>query len=324
MSQQDRCVGSSSVCRTSKLALPSEMLSILSKMSCTGQWKTTRKMKDAVCAAKNFFTWLAEQGIQTLSSVRMENVRAYYMHRMEKVACRPYDRQAMKLAFGYLYETLSIDFDPAAIFSLKVPSRKPLLPAMRQADIAAMLGSIDRSSSLGKRDYAIILTAVSTGLRAVDIAKIRLRDIDWRNGTINIQQSKTNEPISVPLMEGNGEAIQDYILHARPSTDSQVIFLTAAGKARAISPGSLSSMFARRCIKAGLDKVPHDEKAFHSLRRATGKRLTRAGVDVRMIAQILGHRSMVSSERYISLEGETLRCCALELNLVGEGGAVWE
>ena len=224
MSQQDKCVGSSSVCRTSKLALPSEMLSILSKMSCTGQWKTTRKMKDAVCAAKNFFTWRAEQGIQTLSSVRMENVRAYYMHRMEKVACRPYDRQAMKLAFGYLYETLSIDFDPAAIFSLKVPSRKPLLPAMRQADIAAMLGSIDRSSSLGKRDYAIILTAVSTGLRAVDIAKIRLRDIDWRNGTINIQQSKTNEPISVPLMEGNGEAIQDYILHARPSTDSQAHF----------------------------------------------------------------------------------------------------
>ena len=115
---------------------------------------------------------------------------------------------------------------------LKVPTRSNLLPAASPDDIAKVLDAIDRPTPVGKRDYAFILIGATTGLRLADIASLRLKDLDWRNGTIDVVRRKTSVAISVPLVRGIGDALSDYILCGRGTTKCDYVFLVADGSRR--------------------------------------------------------------------------------------------
>lgn len=80
-------------------------------------------------------------------------------------------------------------------------------------EVGCMLESVDTSTGAGMRDYAIMLLAFETGLRGVDIRKIKLSDIDWRHGRIRICQNKTSEPLILPLTGRAMNAIADYALY---------------------------------------------------------------------------------------------------------------
>ena len=88
-----------------------------------------------------------------------------------------------------------------------------------------MLDAVDRKTKRGKRDYAILLLGVVTGLRAVDIVNLELGDIDWIRGEIKLVQAKIRKTVVLPLTADVGEAIKDYILNVRPAADTQKIFL---------------------------------------------------------------------------------------------------
>src|SRR5690606_25851605 len=81
------------------------------------------------------------------------------------------------------------------------------------------------TSAIGKRDTAIIMLAFDTGLRAIDITRLCLGDIDWLSGEIHIVQSKTKRPLSLPLHASVMNAVADYILEARPKSTSKEVFL---------------------------------------------------------------------------------------------------
>lgn len=83
---------------------------------------------------------------------------------------------------------------------------------------------IDRSTAMGKRDYAMIMTAAVTGIRSVDIINLTFDAIDWINGEIRIIQHKTGKTLALPLTTDVGEAIQDYILNGRPKSDLPFVF----------------------------------------------------------------------------------------------------
>lgn len=286
-------------------------------------WTSPRTKAQVLSTTRNLLRWLCEQGHQDLSRVGLSDVRAYYMHRAKVVTYFKSARYTMKLAFRYFRRTGRIGFDPASVFALKVPTHSKLLPAASPDDIAKVLDAIDRSSPLGKRDYAFILVGATTGLRLADIASLRLKDMDWRNGAINVVQRKTSVAISVPLVRGIGDALSDYILHGRRKTTCDDVFLVADGSRR-VSSSAMAGMFLRRCRQAGVTRTSRDGKSFHSLRRSVGKRLTGAGVSVEVVAQVLGHGDLVSAEKYICLDAASLRCCALDFRGVGNGGDQWK
>ncbi len=286
-------------------------------------WTSSRTKAQVLSTTRNLLRWLCEQGHQDLFRVGLSDVRAYYMHRAKDVTYFKSARYTMKLAFRYFRETGRIGFDPASVFALKVPTRSKLLPAASPDDIAKVLDAIDRSTPLGKRDYAFILVGATTGLRLADIASLRLKDLDWRNGAINVVQRKTSVAISVPLVRGIGDALSDYILHGRRKTTCDDVFLVADGSRR-VSSSAMAGMFLRRCRQAGVTRTSRDGKSFHSLRRSVGKRLTGAGVSVEVVAQVLGHGDLVSAEKYICLDAASLRCCALDFSGVGNGGDQWK
>ena len=87
--------------------------------------------------------------------------------------------------------------------------------------------SIDRSGSIGKRDYAMFLLATRLGLRASDIANLRFIDIDWENDEITITQYKTKKKITLPLLADIGNAIIDYLKYGRPKFTSQQVFISS-------------------------------------------------------------------------------------------------
>lgn len=132
-------------------------------------------------------------------------------------------RQYFKYAF--LHEYVS---KPIEAFLPHPPQRsRTKLPTVWSEDqIEQLIHSVDITTPIGKRDYAIILLAARLGLRIGDILSLTLNDIDWSKKIITITQGKTREPLSLPLPDDAGWAIIDYLKNGRPITDYPNIFVT--------------------------------------------------------------------------------------------------
>ena len=89
----------------------------------------------------------------------------------------------------------------------------------------AQLASLDRTSSRGLRDRAIILCAARLGLRATEVVELELDDIDWRNGTVRVRRRKTGHGALLPLPQRVGAAVADYLRNGRPETLARNVFV---------------------------------------------------------------------------------------------------
>ena len=146
---------------------------------------------------------------------------------------------------------------------------------------------IETETPCGKRDYAMVVLAVSTGLRCCDIVALRLDGIDWRRDEIRLVQAKTSKPLVLPLPPLAGNAVAEWILHGRPDCDAPEV--RRAPYSRSLWPNSTgSTLMRRRLARAGIDHAAHDGKSFHALRRSAGTRLIESGAGLPLAAQILG------------------------------------
>ena len=101
-----------------------------------------------------------------------------------------------------------------------------MIPPYSHEEIKCIVDSIDITQPLGKRDYAIMLFAFDTGLRGIDIIRLKKQDVDWKAGTLSIKQSKTKHPITQVLKGIVLNALADYILNARTDNGEKEIFLS--------------------------------------------------------------------------------------------------
>lgn len=265
--------------------------------------------------ARKFFGWLIEQGINNLSSITNELLKNYILYcagSMSNASLKDV-RFSMRCIFKYLHDHGHVESNFGPVFSLQTPMKRDLKPATDPEEISLTLDVIDTETAVGKRDYAIILLAVVTGLRACDIVNLSLGDIDWKTGEIRITQKKTNNALALPLTKDVGEAIKRYILENRPAIKCDKVFLRSKAPFTGLHKGSLNTVYKKYRELAGFKCVALDGKSFHSLRRTVGKRYVTAGIPVEMIAQVLGHADVKSTDRYISLDTTGLKMCALSL-----------
>lgn len=261
--------------------------------------------------AKTYFKWLITQGYYDLSRVTVDVVKQYLVDCASRLSGSSLDtiRRAIKKICVYLFEQ-GVCTDPCErLFSFAVPIPKSIKSVIPQEEIALTLGVIDRDTNIGKRDYASILLAVVTGLRAVDISNLKLNDIDWRNGEIRINQSKTGKSLALPLTTDVGTAIQDYVLNGRPASELTNVFLRSRSPASGITHGILYGQFNTYRVKAGLPR-----RGFHGLRRTLGTNMVISGAPVTTVSQTLGHADLDSTRRYISLDSKHLKDCALDFS----------
>ena len=194
------------------------------------------------------------------------------------------------------------------------PRRVRALPCFTREETGRLLEGIEKETPCGKRDYAMVALAVSTGLRGCDIVALRLDEIDWRRDEIRLVQAKTAKPLVLPLTALAGNAVAEWILHGRPDCDVPEVFVRLKAPLVKLGSSTGSTLMRRRLTKAGIDHVAGDGRSFHALRRTTGTRLIESGAGLPLAAQVLGHARIDSSRRYIALASEQLRQCCLPLD----------
>jgi integrase len=177
----------------------------------------------------------------------------------------------------------------------------------------ALLAAVDRASPIGKRDYAILLLATRLGLRAGDIREMRLDQLDWGQARIHVVQAKTGVPLELPLTEEVGEAIIDYLRHARPPVIHREVFLRQNAPFEPFGQdNNLHSIITSYRRKAGIELPAQSRRGLHSLRHTLASRLLETGVPLDTIAGTLGHLSPETTRLYLRIDVNDLRRVALD------------
>jgi len=302
--------------KPSKFVLNDYYEQIIERFLDDRNWHTNTR-GDVKWTARKFFFWLLKNGHKDFTNVGAKEIQGFVVHCSDTMRISGVHniKLYMKHLCDYLfrYELLTSNFN--GLLSFRVNRETRVLPATPWSEIEAVLKIIDRTIIKGKRDYAIILLASVTGLRAIDIARMKLTDINWQRGEIKIVQSKTWEPVALPLTHDVGNAIKDYILNGRYKCDSDAVFLREhkpyRGFVDAVAIGEIYNKYRKR---AGLDREPFDGKGFHSLRRTVGTSLITADIPATTTAQVLGDRDLRSVRKYIALDEKHLGECALDFS----------
>jgi site-specific recombinase XerD len=167
-------------------------------------------------------------------------------------------------------------------------------------------------SPVGLRDYAILTLLASYGLRAGEIVRLRLEDIDWRRDVLRVCHSKTGTYSELPLLREPGEAVLRYLEKARPPSAHREVFLRIHAPHRPFKGGSiLNCVTSARLREAGI--TPQGRKGPHAFRHARALSLLRSGVPLKIIGDVLGHTSAQATGEYLKLATEDLRAVGLDL-----------
>ncbi len=180
--------------------------------------------------------------------------------------------------------------------------RRSLLPrGISVAEASALLGSCDRRQPGGRRDYAVLVVLVRLGLRASEVAGLRLEDLDWRAGEL-VVRGKGNSADRLPLPVDVGEAIVAYLRHGRPRSARRELFLHARAPFGPLSRQGISGIVRVACSRAGVSAVGP-----HRLRHTLACQLLAAEAGLREIGEVLRHRGVTSTAIYARADIATLR-----------------
>ena len=123
------------------------------------------------------------------------------------------------VTFLHTYKQPQNHYNPHRLSSSAIPS------VWTQEELKQLVGAIDLGSPKGKRDYAIILIACRLGLRCTDIKNLCFENFKWAEKKLCFTQSKTGQPLELPLTADVGWAVIDYLKYGRPKVDSSCIFV---------------------------------------------------------------------------------------------------
>jgi integrase/recombinase XerD len=207
------------------------------------------------------------------------------------------------LRFCFIERQVPVDLSQAAL--PVTGRRRSLLPrAISKADAGALLDGCDRRSALGRRDYAMLVTLLRLGLRAGELARLRLDDIDWRAGEL-VVRGKGARQDRLPLPAEVGQAIASYLRRGRPPSVRREVFVQARAPFAPIAAGTVSSTVRRACRRAGVAEV-----GAHRLRHTVACEMVAAGVPLAEIAQVLRHHSLQTTALYGQVDLDRLRALA--------------
>jgi site-specific recombinase XerD len=171
-----------------------------------------------------------------------------------------------------------------------------------------LLASIDRHTATGRRDYAIVLLLARLGLRAGEVVRLELVDIDWNAGSLSVQ-GKGGQRSTLPLPADVGAATAAYLRYGRPPSSSRRVFLRAKAPIRGLlGPQAISSLVQHNLARAGIQAPTHGA---HQFRHALATEMLRHGASLTEIGEVLRHRSPQTTMIYAKVDLESLRTLAL-------------
>ena len=197
-----------------------------------------------------------------------------------------------------------------ALPSLAGWSRQGVPRCLPAADVEMLIAACDPTDKVGMRDRAILLLLARLGLRAGDVASLRLADISWPVATIRVSGKGHREDL-LPLPQDVGDAILTYLEFGRPHVESDHIFLRCCAPFRPFAHGGPVSLIVRRAfLKSG---VKSPSLGSHILRHSVASEMLRQGTPLYGIATLLRHSSIETTTIYAKVD----------LKLLGEVAQPW-
>jgi integrase/recombinase XerD len=247
-------------------------------------------------------------GLAALSPMR---VREYLQHQAPRFARVTRKnlvitlRSFLRFAFGsgYLQRDIAGAIERVPCFTLDRLPRGP-----KWEDLPKILAAIDRTTPQGRRNFAILLTLMTYGVRAAQLTSLRLDDVNWRDNRITFPAAKQGRPINAPLTAAVGNALLQYIRDGRPASRERRVFLSLVPPFRPLTAGSLYNITAPAFIHSGIAS-PH--RGSHAIRHAWATRAFAQGQRLKTVADLLGHRSLESTRIYTKVDYTQLRSVGL-------------
>jgi len=196
-----------------------------------------------------------------------------------------------------------------AVPSVPTPRLSGLPGGLSDPQLAQLMRSIDLSKPIGLRARAIIECAATLGLRASEVAALRMSDIDWRGGTIHLPRTKSRRGQVLPLPSTVGRVLVAYLKRGRPATSTDRVFvrhyLPVGG---ALQSSDVTKTVRRAMRRAGL-QLP--SMGAHVLRHTAASRLVRSGVGMKDIADVMRHKDIDTTRIYAKVDWPRLTEVAL-------------
>jgi site-specific recombinase XerD len=261
----------------------------------------------------NLLCYLNRLGVYTLKDVSERHILEFISttanNKVNVVSC-------LRVLFRFWFENHITENDFENIFKNYKWVRQEKIPSFFTVDeVRTIEASIDRSSGVGKRNYAMLLLASRLGLRASDIALLQFSNIDWEKNEIRIIQNKTGNPISLPLLSDVGNAIIDYLKHGRFKSESQHVFISSRAPYISANKSIVCSAIQEVISKS---KVNTDGRRHgpHSLRHSLACCLLKKEVPLPVISETLGHTRTDTTMLYLRVDLNSLMKCALTVPLI--------
>lgn len=216
---------------------------------------------------------------------------------------------ALRSFLQYARYTGDIRLDLAAVVPCVASWSMPAIPRGIAPDqVRRLLNQIDRSTSVGRRDYAILLLLARLGLRSGEVVLLELEDIDWNGGSLSVH-GKSGRRTQLPLPHDVGEAIVAYLRDGRPRCASRRVFLRArapiAGFATQCAVGSI---VRHTVLRAGIEAPT---TGAHQFRHGLAAQMLREGASLAQIGELLGHKSPETTKIYAKVDLGGLRTLAM-------------
>lgn len=155
--------------------------------------------------------------------------------------------------------------------------------------------TVRRSPKLG---YAIARCALDMGLRAGEIARLMIGDVDWQAGTVTLRGTKSLRQDILPLPMETGQALADYLQYERPRSSNPAIFVRCLGG----RDQPITSMAIQKLIKRAGRRIGLINFSAHALRHTLACRLVENGSSLKEVADVLRHRSLETTRIYAKLD----------------------
>jgi integrase/recombinase XerD len=171
-------------------------------------------------------------------------------------------------------------------------------------DMQRLITSTSGTDPRSIRDRAILMLLAIYGLRSGEVRKLRIEDLDWMREVIRIERSKQRRTQDYPLISSVGDAILQYLQHARPLCSHRELFVTLKAPFRPLSSSAMYHVVSSRVEILGI-QVPR--RGPHCLRHGCAGHLVAAGLSLKEIGDHLGHRSAYATRIYAKVDLAGLR-----------------
>jgi site-specific recombinase XerD len=254
-----------------------------------------------------FFHWYTECG-HGISEVRFEDLDGFLASYGEKGNCRKSVKNmaaALRIFFkyagsmGWCSSSIAPLIHGPRIFAQE---QLPLGPSWE--DVRRLIACMETCQANDIRDKPIVMLFSIYGFRAMEVATLKLEDIDWERNLISLARAKRRGRQTYPLIPSVGNAIIRYIKEVRPSSSYREIFLRLVAPFKPISRGALYALTSKRMRALGINTC---HSGPHSLRHACATHLVAEGFSLKEIGDHLGHRCSSATRIYAKVDLAGLR-----------------